>query len=121
MVSQLYKHHCVIFAVAPKRGIIIPSSQRRERQFNQRQRKAEPLAYVPTEIPSHSRIHHQDPLHFLRTQRGSRPVGRAAFHAELSLAASPPHVRIWTLERPLRILLSRVIQNSRKQPELPTY
>lgn len=115
IVSQLYKHYCVIFTTAPKRGIIIPSSQRRERQFNQRQHKAEPFAYAPTEILSHSRVHYQDPLNFHRTQKVPCPVGRAAYHAELSCDVSPPHIRAWTLEQPLRILLSWVIQNSKTE------
>lgn len=87
-MSQLYKHYCVIFTTAPKRGILIPSSQRRGRQFNQRQQKAEPF---PTQsLLRHSRVRYQNPLHFHRTPKVSRPMGKAAHHAELSLDVSPP-------------------------------
>lgn len=93
IVSRFYKHHCVIFATALKRGIIIPSSQRRERQLNQRRQKAEPLACVPTEILTHTRVHYQDPSAFSQDAKAASSCGEGA---------TPPWTQTWCASAPPR-------------------
>lgn len=87
-MSQLYKHCCVTSTAALKRGIIIPSSQRRERQSHQRQSL---LLTFPRRASSTPWSDYRDPLRFHRIQEVPHHVGKAVHYPELRRDASTRH------------------------------